>query len=222
MFENYKSSYNLDLWEAIDRDQVEDYYESTTSFTIEETLEALDRKYLSEGVEVDDKYYDNLDDLYHIGKSKEFTNPKQFLKAMEPFTFVKTYKYVNDYPVDFFIEAIDPQSLHRIAFMITYTKVPVGEDGGEKPVCELIMYKGKALATEILSNKHRLAFLIKNVHDIDKVLADKALRITWHWQKKVINNLKPSEAYYEMRMAMSKLQSAKYDFINSDDIEDYI
>lgn len=223
MFENYKSNYNLDLWEAIDRDDLlEGYYFPKN---INRFLRMLDDVAICEGIEVDGKYYDNLEDVYHVGTAKEFSDAKQFLKAIYPQNLKQTYKNDRNYPIDFFIEAIDPKTLKRVAFMIVYERNPFGEGiyGGEKPECKLILFKGKAFAAEVLNNKHRLAFMIKDRNDIDKAVEDKALRISWHWEnRKVIDKLKPSQIYSEMIAAISKLKNAKYDFVSDLDLGEYM
>lgn len=225
MFENYKSNYNLDLWEAVDRNEVRNYYGESIPEGIDKSLRMLDNAFISEAIEVDGKVYDNLEDVYHVGTVKEFTDPKQFLKAIYPQNLKAAYKNDKDYPIDFWIESIDPQSLKRIGFMIVYERNPfgVGLYGGEKPEGRLIVYKGKAFAAEVFNNKHRLAFMIKNSQDIDKAAEDQALRVSWHWEKKNLTKLKPSQIYSEMLAGINKLKSAKYDFVSSNtDFGEYI
>ena len=216
MFKSYKSSYNLDLWEALDRNEISNYRKEFIPENIDKFLKLLDNNYISEGIEVEGKYYDNLDDVYHVGTAKEFSDPKQLLKVLYPFNIKSNYRKTQDYPMDFYIEAIDPKCLKRIGFMLIYKSIPFDKSGFEKKECRLILYKGKAFAAEVINKKHRLAFMIDNIADVEEAIRDKALRVSWNWEKKVVDDLTPSQIYNEIRAAVAKLKSANYRFVDDD------
>ena len=224
MFERYESNFNLDLWERINTNSIPEWLGETAPVGIEKTISRWNRKLMNESFEFEGKVYDSLEDVYHVGTAREFDNARQFLKMLDPRNLKITYKKEKDYPLDGFIEFIDPKTLKRIAFMVVYTNMPFAIDRmqGEKPIGKLILFKGKAFAAEILNKKARLQFMINNQSDIDAALKDKSLRINWHWEpRKTLDNLKPSEIYNELIQAVSKLNSAGYKVVK-DDIEKYV
>lgn len=215
MFERYDfSNFHLDFWESCENGLIA-LEEIPEGFN--RTLAKLDR--LSEAFEFEGKWYDSLEDVYHVGSAKEFDNIKQFISSVNVNSIKKNYNKDKQYPLDFHIQLIDPKSLKRIAFMVVYESNPFGEGvyGGEKPNCRIILYKLKAYAVERTDTKHKFAFAIKSQNDIARAIEDPSTRIVWHEDpRKTIGRLKPSEVYREVVSAINKLNSNGYIVVGDD------
>lgn len=216
MFEKYENTnFHLDFWESCENGTITVNREIPEGF--EKVLSKLNR--ITEAFEFEGKWYDSLEDVYHVGSAKEFENSRQLLNATNPINIKKNYPNDKQYPVDFHIQFIDPKTLKRIAFMIVYEQNPFGQGsyGGQKNCCRLILFKSKAFAVERIDTKHKFAFAIKSQSDIKRVKENPALRFVWHEDpRKTLDKLKPSEIYNELLAAVNKLNSAGYFTVGDD------
>lgn len=222
MFNNYKSNFHLDLWESCENETVGFPIKRNSSFNrINQIIEKFDS--LNEAIEVEGKWYNNLEDLYHVGSAKKFDDTRLLLNTTNPMNLKKKFPKDSQYPIDFFIQFIDPKTLKVVSFMIVYEQNPFGEGsyGGQKNCCRLILYKTKAFAMEKTDTKHKFAFIVKNARDIKNVKENPSLRIIWQDEpRKTIPNLKPSEIQNELLAAVKTLNSNGYIVI--DDFDDTI
>ena len=216
MFEKYENTnFHLDFWESCENKTFNIQREIPEGFN--KTLAKLNR--LSEAFEFEGKWYDSLEDVYHVGSAKEFDNARQFASAVSIDNIKKNYPNDKQDPIDFHIQFIDPKTLKRIAFMIVYESNPFGKGafGGQKPNCRLILFKSNAYAVERIDTKHKFAFEIKSKEDIKRIKEDPSLRIVWHEKpRKTLDKLKPSEIQREIVMAVSKLNSSGYITVGDD------
>lgn len=217
MFERYENSnFHLDFWESCENGTCFIHPEIPEGF--EKTLAKINR--ITEAFEFEGKWYDSLDDVYHVGSAKEFDDPRQLMKAVNVANIRKNYPTDNKYPVDFHIQFIDPKNLKRVALMVVYESNPFGKGpyGGEKATCRIVLFKSKAFAISRTQTTNKFAFEIKNKEDVKRVYSDQGLRIIWHPDpRKDIKGLKPSEVQREIVSAMSKLNSAGYYVIGEED-----
>ena len=222
MFNNYDNkNFHLDFWESC---------ENGTAFINRDIPEGFNKTLarlnsITERFQFEGKWYDSLEDVYHTGTAKEFSDTQSFLKYTNPQYIKNNYRSDSKFPVDFFIQFIDPKTLKRIAFMVVYEKQPFETSsvyGGEKPNCRLILYKGKAYAVEKTDTKHKFAFAIKTLADAKRAYDGAGLRIVWHEEpRKTLDKLKPSEVHRELIMGVSKLNSSGYWVIDSNDDEGF-
>lgn len=215
MFEIYENNnYHLDFWESCDNGTA-DIHRSLNirPVSIKEVLSIMNSKsyFLDEGVEVDGKVYDNLEDVYHVGSYVEFVKSvKQLSKLVNPENIRKSYPNEKDYPVDFFTQFLDPVTLKRVGLWIAYKSIPFENGRYDKKVGKITVFKAKAFAARKQGATWKFDFMINNKSDIAKVKKDPDLKISWTFEpRKALEDLSPRAIQQNVLGVASKLTTYK-------------
>lgn len=228
MFDNYENkNFHLDFWESCENGTASLVKSNIPEWSnvpegVEKVLESLNkREFLGEGIEVDGKIYDSLEDVYHVGSYVETINSvKQLAKLISPENIRKSYPNDKNYPLDFFIQFVDPATLKRVALMIVYNSNPYELGKYDKKTGRIIVYKAKAFAAKKSGASWKFSFMINDKNDIIKARDDKDLRITWSFDpRKTIYDLSPRAIQNNVLAVVSKLNAYK---IVDDNVEEVV
>ena len=185
MFEKYDSSnFHLDFWESCEngtatiiKNDIPEWFDIPEGVKI--TLDLMNKlNFLGESFEYEGKVYDNFEDVFHIGSYVESVKSiKQLANLLSPEKIKKSYPDDKDYPLDFFIQFIDPNTLKRIGLMIVYEANPYEAGKYDKKTGRIIVYKAKAFAAIKSGASWKFSFMINNKKDIIKARDNDDLRI---------------------------------------------
>ena len=228
MFKNYENNnFHLDLWESCDngtaciRKDIPEWSDLPES--IIKTLKLMNRNiFLGESFEYEGKIYDNFEDVFHIGSYVEsIKDIKHLAKILTPENIKKKYPNDKSYPVDFFAQFVDPDTLKRVGLMIVYQSNPYELGKYDKKVGRIIVYKAKAFAAVRSGGSWKFGFMINNKSDIVKARDNENLRISWNFEpRKIIYDLSPRAIQNNVSAVVSILRD--YIVVGEDDFESVI